>query len=114
MTSLSTHVLDTAIGRPASGIGITLSILREDTWIELAQAVTNNDGRLDQGFGNAAGAFESACYRLRFDTGDYLRAQGHTPFYPYAEVVFNLDSDEHHYHIPLLLSPFGYSTYRGS
>lgn len=114
MTSLSTHVLDTSSGRPAQGMSLTLSLLRDGEWHALASATTNSDGRLDESFSDTVGALSSATYRLRFETGDYLSRQGQAPFYPFADVVFNLDSQDTHYHIPLLLSPFGYSTYRGS
>ena len=104
MTSLSTHVLDTARGRPAAGVGVTLRRAGEP--VEVARGRTDADGRLRVAEDLAPGA-----YQLLFATGDYLGAGG---FYPRVTVEFVVDAAEPHYHVPLLLSPFGYSTYRGS
>jgi 5-hydroxyisourate hydrolase len=110
MSSVSTHVLDTARGRPASGVQVWLEREKEnEVWVEVASGVTDNDGRvkdlLPQG--------EPGNYRLVFDTGSYFAAMGTRTFYPSIRVVFTVESDEH-YHVPLLLSPHGYSTYRGT
>jgi len=104
VTSLSTHVLDTARGRPAVGVRVTLH--RGDEAGDVAAGRTDADGRLRLADELAPGA-----YRLTFATGDYLGAQA---FYPRVTVEFTVDAGEPHYHVPLLLSPFGYSTYRGS
>ena len=104
MTSLSTHVLDTALGRPAAGVVVTVAIQKGNGWQELAKAKTDADGRVAALL--ADGALQrGATYRLRFEVA--------TPFYPYVEVVFTA-ADARHHHVPLLISPFGYSTYRGS
>lgn len=113
MSTISTHVLDTARGLPARGVRITLQrSSAEQTWEDLATAATNADGRapelLPQGTALAAGI-----YRLRFDVSAYFSEHKTKSFYPYVEVVFELSGDGH-YHVPLLLSPWGYSTYRGS
>lgn len=111
MATLSTHVLDTARGRPATGLVVTLARRDGDGWAELASATTDDDGRvarLDPADGIAPGD-----YRLRFGTGDWFAAHGITGFYPEALVVFTVADDSHH-HVPLLLSPYGLSTYRGS
>jgi len=111
---ITTHVLDTARGRPAAGIDVTLERLEAgDRWQMLGRDVTNVDGRaraLLPGDWN----LEPGVYRLTFDTGTYFRGLGVEGFYPHVPVVFGLERPESHYHVPLLLSPYGYSTYRGS
>jgi 5-hydroxyisourate hydrolase len=113
MSRISTHVLDTARGRPAAGVTVVLEAATPDGhWTEVARGVTDADGRVpDLSQGDAVGAGE---YRLRFATGDYFRALGGEPFYPEVAVHVRLDGPSARYHLPLLLSPFGYSTYRGS
>ena len=110
---ITTHVLDTAEGYPARGLAVKLEIEDRGGWIELAAGQTDADGRL----GNLLAAghrLEARTYRLTFDTGAYLRAAGRPVFYPRVEVTFDVSAPDEHHHIPLLLSPFGYSTYRGS
>jgi 5-hydroxyisourate hydrolase len=103
---LSTHVLDTSIGRPAAGVPVRLEARGDGGWQHVADGRTDADGRI-AGWGvEAAGV-----YRLVFATGDYL---GQDAFYPEAAVAFRVADPAEHYHVPLLLSPFGYSTYRGS
>jgi 5-hydroxyisourate hydrolase len=114
MSGLSTHVLDTALGRPAAGIaGEAARRLPDGSWRELARAATDPDGRardlLPPGTPLAAGT-----YRLRFDLAGYFRRRGVAAFYPEASVVFTVSDPASHHHVPLLLSPFGYTTYRGS
>jgi 5-hydroxyisourate hydrolase len=106
MSQVTTHVLDTAAGRPATGVPVTL----EGPDGVLATATTDADGRV-----GALGPDRLApgTYRLRFDTAAHARAGGSAPFFPEVVVAFMVDGDAHH-HVPLLLSPFGYSTYRGS
>lgn len=105
MTTLSTHVLDTSLGRPAARVRVIL----EGDGGQLAEAVTDADGRAtDLGGGLAPGT-----YSLRFDSGGYFAARGIDGFYPEVLVTFTI-SGAGHVHVPLLLSPFGYSTYRGS
>jgi 5-hydroxyisourate hydrolase len=112
MSPITTHVLDTARGRPAAGLPITLAIDEDGSWRELARGTTNADGRIADLL--ASGALAAARYRMRFDTGSYFSSLGVRGFYPYVEVVFDIEAPDQHYHVPLLLSPFGYSTYRGS
>jgi 5-hydroxyisourate hydrolase len=109
--SVTTHVLDVARGRPATGMGVLLSVRAGDGWRELARASTDADGRaaFDQ-----AGPLELAAYRLRFETGDWFRGAGLDGFWPHVEIVFDVEDPAEHHHVPLLLSPYGYSTYRGS
>ena len=106
MASLSTHVLDTSTGRPAAGLRITLE---SSDGSVLAEGVTDHDGRI----GDLAAGLVAGDHALRFDTGTWFTAQGTTAFYPEVVVTFAVGDDEH-YHVPLLLNPFGYSTYRGS
>jgi len=102
---ISTHVLDTAKGKPAAGIAITLEILRTD-WELVAHGSTNDDGRLKL----VDDAPEEATYRITFDTGAY----DPNGFFPRVTIEFAVRGGAQHYHVPLLLSPYGYSTYRGS
>ncbi len=114
MSPITTHVLDIARGRPARGIAVTLQIARApDRWTELARGTTGDDGRVEQ-FDPPLAPLETAVYRLRFATGAYFAALGVGAFYPEVSVVLQIDDPDQHYHVPLLLSPFGYSTYRGS
>lgn len=113
MSQITTHILDTASGRPASGVQITLFRQLEGEWATVAGGKTDADGRI----GNLCQAerpLDAGTYRLHFDIGKYFDGIGSPVFYPYAEVVFNIEGNGQHYHIPLLLSPYGYSTYRGS
>lgn len=110
--TLSTHVLDTSLGRPAAGLGLLLEVQVGGAWKELARGTTNADGRAP-GLVPREVQLEPGVYRLTFDTEGYFRARGVEGFYPYVSVVFALRGAEH-YHVPLLLSPYGYSTYRGS
>ena len=110
---LTSHVLDTALGRPAAGLGIQLDVLDDGgAWIALASGVTDADGRATGLL--APGTLAARTYRLTFDTGTYFRAGGRPIFFPRVEVTFTVQEPALHHHIPLLLSPFGYSTYRGS
>lgn len=112
MSGITTHVLDTAHGTPAAGVGVLLSVRIGGSWRELSRASTDDDGRVHEFPGT--GPLEAATYRLRFETGDYLRAMGIQAFYPHVEITFQVADPGQHHHVPLLLSPFGYSTYRGS
>jgi hydroxyisourate hydrolase len=109
VSSLSTHVLDTALGTPAAGIAVTLE--RASDGQQLGDGVTDADGRV-RNFAGATGLAQGE-YRLRFAVGDYFAATHREAFYSEILIAFRISGDEH-YHVPLLLSPFGYSTYRGS
>ena len=104
--SLSTHVLDASTGRPAAGVTVTLS----HSGAELAAGVTDDNGRI----GELGGELRAGIYRLRFDTGAYFAAQRVTGFYPEVVITFEITDSAAHHHVPLLLSPYSYSTYRGS
>ncbi len=112
MSTITTHVLDTARGEPARGIAVTLQRLRPEQGAQsLGEGVTDHDGRCKS---LHSGTLQPGTYRLVFDTGSYFRAQNVTFFYPLVVVLFEVRDATQHYHVPLLLSPFGYSTYRGS
>ncbi|MFK8042299.1 hydroxyisourate hydrolase [Congregibacter sp.] len=113
MSQITTHILDTALGRPASAVPLALHQFQNDEWTELSSGVTNNDGRV-AGLLAADLKLPAGTYRMHFDTAAYFSKLNSDVFYPYVDVVFNLDDSGEHYHIPLLLSPYGYSTYRGS
>jgi 5-hydroxyisourate hydrolase len=106
--TISTHVLDAALGRPAAGVAVRLE---DVTGLALGEAATDDDGRVAE---LAPGSLEAGTYRLRFDTGGYFSAAGRDNFYPEVVVAFTVADGAQHYHVPLLLSPFAYSTYRGS
>ncbi len=111
---ITTHILDTSLGKPASGIRITLeSYVTGGAWKELSSGVTDADGRVRDLLGDKSlpGAGR---YRMTFETGAYFRSQGTESFYPFVVVTFEIRDAGAHYHVPLLISPFGYSTYRGS
>ena len=110
MSHLTTHVLDSVTGTPAAGVAVTLSGRSEDGWEPLASAVTDDDGRIgDLGPDRLA----PGDYQVRFDTGMYFSRRDVESFYPEVVITFSV-GDSAHYHVPLLLSPFAYSTYRGS
>lgn len=113
MSPITTHVLDTALGRPAEGIAVTLEIRSGAGWTVLARGTTNADGRIRDWIAEGA-SLAAGVYRLTFATGAYFARLGSPEFYPEVPVLFHYDSRAGHYHVPLLLSPFGYSTYRGS
>ena len=113
MISITTHILDTARGRPAAGLAVTLSVRTGERWTEVARANTGPDGRIPNMVPAQGPAGPDAVFRLSFAVEAYFAAQGITPFYPMVDVVFQPQEDGHH-HVPLLLSPFGYTTYRGS
>jgi 5-hydroxyisourate hydrolase len=124
--TLSTHVLDATAGRPAAGVPVRLEHLGPDGWRAAGQGRTGADGRLGlaggadgHGSGHDSGhdsgpGFEPGVYRITFGSGAYFEALGTASFYPEVTVTFEMTSRGEHYHVPLLLSPFAYSTYRGS
>jgi 5-hydroxyisourate hydrolase len=114
--TLSTHVLDATTGRPAAGLLVRLERAGADGWTPAGEGTTGPDGRLRLSgeFLGPAGAVEPGVYRLTFDSGGYFRSRGSATFYPEVSVTFEMAERDGHYHVPLLLSPFAYSTYRGS
>jgi 5-hydroxyisourate hydrolase len=113
VSPITTHVLDTSQGRPAAGVEVLLERADGDAFRELARGRTDDDGRcrdlLDAGTPLTQGA-----YRLTFDSGAYFSARGVEAFFPRVSIVFEVREPQQHHHVPLLLSPFGYTTYRGS
>ncbi len=113
MSAITTHVLDTSCGRPAAGVNIVLEIETGAGWRVLGQGATDMDGRarslLPDEFTLAVGV-----YRLTFRVADYFAAQGVESFYAEVAISFRVGDAAEHYHVPLLLNPYGYSTYRGS
>ncbi|MFC3995496.1 hydroxyisourate hydrolase [Nocardiopsis sediminis] len=113
MSHVTTHVLDTALGRPAAGVQVVLEAAdaTRTRWSPIASGITDADGRItDLG----PDRLSAGVHRLVFDTGRYFADTGRTGFYPEVTVAFDLTDEDAHHHVPLLLSPFGYSTYRGS
>jgi 5-hydroxyisourate hydrolase len=110
MTGITTHVLDTSTGHPAAGVHVLLEALSGGGWESVAQGTTNSDGRLRALMTDVP---HPGAYRLVFDARAYFESRGVTGFYPEIVITFEA-AGERHYHVPLLLSPFGYSTYRGS
>jgi 5-hydroxyisourate hydrolase len=110
--AITTHVLDTARGRPAAGMRIDLEASTGDGWAPVGGGVTDADGRVPGLV--ADGALAAGEHRLTFATGDWFQSQGTTGFYPEVAIVCRIEDPAAHYHVPLLISPYGYSTYRGS
>lgn len=112
MSQVTTHILDTSKGKPAQRVAIKLYENDDTEWIQIAKGITNKDGRLNNLLKENE-LLPLGVYKLSFDTKHYFDALEIESFYPSVEIVFEIKTTEH-YHIPLLLNPFGYSTYRGS
>ena len=105
--SLSSHVLDTTLGKPAKAMKLVLTTPNNES----VEAMTNDDGRCND-WGDMT--FNAGTYQLRFLTGEYLQEHHQSEFYPHVDICFQITEDGGHYHIPLLISPYGFSSYRGS
>jgi 5-hydroxyisourate hydrolase len=112
MSPITTHVLDTNRGRPAAGVTVVLEKYDAGAWQPIGLAATNDDGRAPNLL--PAGSLTAGRHRITFDTGAYFQKQSVEHFYPSVTIDFEVADPTQHYHVPLLLSPFGYSTYRGS
>jgi 5-hydroxyisourate hydrolase len=113
MKSISTHVLDITIGRPARDVPVLLEeCTGSNQWRVIGDGKTDADGRIKDLV--PEGKLTAGTYKISFDSGAYFKAQAVKGFYPEVSIVFVIEDAEAHYHVPLLLSPFGYSTYRGS
>jgi 5-hydroxyisourate hydrolase len=110
---LSVHVLDQQSGQPGAGIQVTLEQRKGTEWMQLASGVTNEQGRIPALYPEGK-AMAAGDYRIVFRTGEHFARKGQPTFFPRIPVEFTVDAPAQHYHIPLLLSPFGYSTYRGN
>jgi 5-hydroxyisourate hydrolase len=108
---VTTHILNAVSGRPAHNVAVTLEQQAVEGWQEIAYGHTDEDGRIAE-FGPKD--LSPGVYRMRFATGAYFAGQGSSAFYPEVMILFTLDDADAHYHVPLLLSPYAYSTYRGS
>jgi len=111
-SAITTHILDTARGCPAAGVPITLEVSKGGEWRALGSGKTDDDGRL--GGLCQPSPIEPGVYRITFAIADYFASTDTESFYPEAQIVFHVRDGSQHFHVPLLLSPFGYSTYRGS
>jgi 5-hydroxyisourate hydrolase len=109
---ITTHVLDTARGGPAVGVTVILELLQASEWTPVGRGITDGKGRV---MTLTEGPIAPGAYRLIFDAAAYQREMGfNTDFFPEVCITFNVQDPDEHYHLPLLLSPFGYTTYRGS
>lgn len=108
---VTTHILDTSSGRPAADVQVELHAKNNGEWSQIASGTTDDDGRI-RDLGPAQ--LDTGVYRLRFETGPYFAHQGTPTFFPEVTLCFEITDADQHYHVPLLLSPFAYSTYRGS
>lgn len=113
MSPITTHILDTSRGRPADDVEVTLHIQEGDVWREIGRGRTNEDGRVTDLLPGDKPILAGQ-YRIDFAIDAYFQKHGVESFYPSASIVFLIRAPEEHYHVPLLLNPFGYSTYRGS
>ncbi|HYE74693.1 MAG TPA: hydroxyisourate hydrolase [Blastocatellia bacterium] len=112
MSAITTHILDTSLGRPARGVPVTLEFQAQQ-WQVIGKGITDDDGRLRDLLPDDFD-LQSGNYRITFDTGVYFSSLNLEGFYPEVSVIFTIRDHKQHFHVPLLLSPFGYSTYRGS
>ena len=111
---ITTHVLDTTRGTPVSGMEVILEWTTSGReWREVARGTTDSDGRMND-LMSGSNVPAPGIYRFVFQTGAYFRSQGIEAFYPIVQIAFEVKDSSKHYHVPLLISPFGYSTYRGS
>lgn len=111
VSHVTTHILDTSIGRPAPGVAVVLEARVGDGWVGIGTGLTDADGRVKE---LGPDRLDSGAYRLRFDTAAYFAGIDTDTFFPEVVLTFLVDAEQEHYHVPLLLSPFAYSTYRGS
>lgn len=113
MSKITSHVLDTASGQPAADLRVTLARAdQRGAFVDVSERLTDADGRVRDLLGDRA--LDAGMYSLTFDTGAYFALTERVTFYPRVQVVFQVTAPEAHHHVPLLISPFGYSTYRGS
>lgn len=115
MSPITTHVLDLELGKPAAGVDVRLEVFVPDrgVWVELSKRRTDADGRVKDLL-EVGAPLDAGTHRITFGTGAYFAARGAQTFYPSITVEFEITEPAQHHHVPLLVSPFGYSTYRGS
>lgn len=109
---ITTHILDTSLGKPAQGVNIRLERFGENGFEEIGNGTTNEDGRVTDLLDHSD--FKNGTYRIHFEVAPYYAKLGQKTFYPSVSIDFIVDASDEHYHVPLLLNPFGFSTYRGS
>ena len=115
MATISTHVLDTATGNPAAGVLIKLQAERDGFFHPIGSGTTNADGRVGDLLEEEFKPLVTGTYRMTFDVEQYMTDSGRDKFfYPYVDITFRIERAEDHYHVPLLISPYGFSTYKGS
>jgi len=112
MSPITTHVLDVSRGRPAAGVAVHLEHKTDEGWKSFGSKTTDEDGRVKDLL--PEGVIETGSWKITFDTGSYFDSHGVQGFYPEASIVFTVTDGAQHFHVPLLLSPYGFSTYRGS
>ena len=112
MSQITTHILDTSLGKPAQDVNVSLEKTTDLGWEQIGSGHTNKDGRVANLL-DPEKTLVPGIYRINFDTGAYFVLKGIKAFYPSVNIVFET-VDDSHYHVPLLINPFGYSTYRGS
>ena len=110
---LSVHVLNLENGLPSPDVKVTLEEQKNGKWVQISEATTNAQGRIAELFPENK-SFNTAVYKVTFKTGDWFKSNNQRTFFPEVPVIFQVDGSVKHYHIPLLLSPYGYSTYRGN
>jgi 5-hydroxyisourate hydrolase len=110
---ITTHILDVSVGKPAAGVRVALTRVDDAKRSPVGSGVTDADGRLRDLVPSAPG-LNAGVFELTFETGPYFRARGVEPFHPRVAVTIEITDPKQHYHVPLLVSPFGYTTYRGS
>ena len=113
MSAITTHVLDTSAGRPAAGVAVHLEREQGTAWETVGRGATDHDGRVRALVADGS-AITAGVYRLTFDVAAYFERSQTRAFYPAVTITFIVEEGQPHYHVPLLISPFGYSTYRGS
>lgn len=109
---ITTHILDTSLGRPAAGVAVTLARREGERWIQVGAGTTNDDGRITDLL--APGSLDAGVFQIVFEVAAYFEQGERACFYPRVSIEFEITAPDEHYHVPLLLNPFGYSTYRGS
>lgn len=113
MSAITTHILDVSRGRPAPDVEVSLSRREQDAWLSVGAARTDGDGRAGD-FLTDRDEVPRGVYRIRFEVGPYFERSGTDAFYPYVTIVFRVEDPGEHYHVPILLGPYGFTTYRGS
>ncbi len=110
-SKITSHILDTEIGKPARGVNISLEVFNDGAWTNIGRGTTDNDGRVIDWL---TYDIKEGRYKISFEVEDYFKSQGRESFYPHVSIEFYLKNTNEHYHVPLLLNAHGYSTYRGS